>query len=258
MKADFGAVAEDYARHRAGFPDSLFERLAGFGIGRPEHAVLDLGTGTGSLARGFAKRGCRVVGLDRAEPLLEQARELDAREGRERRVPGRPGRGDGAAGGLLRPGDRRPVLALVRSSARAAAEAARLLRADGHLVIAHFDWLPLTGNVVRATEALIEKHNPEWSFGWGSGVHPRWLRDLGEAGYRELETFSYDVAVPYGAEAWRGRIRASAGVGGSLSAEAVERFDAELAALLAQDASETVLEIPHRVFAVVAKPPVRR
>ncbi|MFI5352650.1 MAG: SAM-dependent methyltransferase, partial [Candidatus Binatales bacterium] len=64
MKIDFGKTACDYALYRAGFPDVLFERLAGFGIGRRGERILDLGTGTGTLGRGFARRGCDVTGLD--------------------------------------------------------------------------------------------------------------------------------------------------------------------------------------------------
>jgi hypothetical protein len=33
MSTNFGAAAGDYARFRAGFPDSLFDRLAALGIG---------------------------------------------------------------------------------------------------------------------------------------------------------------------------------------------------------------------------------
>ena len=51
--------------------------------------------------------------------------------------------------------------------------------------------------MVRATEELIEKHNPAWRLGNLNGVHPRWLRDLGEAGFRDIESFSYDVDVAY-------------------------------------------------------------
>jgi hypothetical protein len=51
MKPDFGATSEDYARHRAGFPNSLFERLAEHGIGSRGQCIADLGTGTGTLAR---------------------------------------------------------------------------------------------------------------------------------------------------------------------------------------------------------------
>ncbi len=83
MKVDFGRTAADYARHRAGFPEELFERLAGRGIGRPGQRILDLGSGTGSLARGFARRGSRVTALDISEDLLAQARALAAEEGVE-------------------------------------------------------------------------------------------------------------------------------------------------------------------------------
>ncbi len=254
MTPDFGATANDYARHRAGFPDSLFERLASFGLGRPGQAVLDLGTGTGSLGRGFARRGCKVVGLDPAQPLLAKARELDDQEGL--RSEYRVGRAEDS--GLS--GSAFDIVAAGQcwhwfDRARAAVEAARLLRPAGRLLIAHFDWIPLPGNLVRATEELIERHNPDWRMGWGSGMHPAWLRDLGEANFRELETFSYDQEVPYSPEAWRGRIRASAGVGGSLSPAAVEKFDAELAAILDRNCPGPILQIPHRVFAVIARPP---
>ena len=49
MQVDFGRTAADYARHRAGFPEELFERLVARGIGRAGQRVLDLGSGTGSL-----------------------------------------------------------------------------------------------------------------------------------------------------------------------------------------------------------------
>ena len=78
MEVDFGKTAADYATHRAGFPAVLFERLGALGIGLPGQRILDLGTGTGSLARGFARRGAAVTGLDPSAALLAQARRLDA------------------------------------------------------------------------------------------------------------------------------------------------------------------------------------
>ncbi len=74
MQIDFGKTAQDYGRYRAGFPPPLFERLATFGIGVPGQRILDLGTGTGTLARGFALRGCQVTGLDPSVPLTEEAK----------------------------------------------------------------------------------------------------------------------------------------------------------------------------------------
>ena len=87
------------------------------------------------------------------------------------------------------------------------------------------------------------------------GLYPQWLRDLGEAGFTDIQSFSFDVDVPYSSEAWRGRIRASAGVGASLSPAQVEKFDAELRQLLEerfQASDKTILKVPHPTFAVIA------
>ncbi|MGA8099295.1 MAG: class I SAM-dependent methyltransferase, partial [Candidatus Cybelea sp.] len=81
MHVDFGKTAGDYGRHRAGFPDAFCDRVFAMKAVRANDRVLDLGTGTGTLARGFALRGCDVVGLDRSAALLERARELDSRAG---------------------------------------------------------------------------------------------------------------------------------------------------------------------------------
>ncbi|PYR34277.1 MAG: hypothetical protein DMF89_25625 [Acidobacteria bacterium] len=39
--------------------------------------LLDLGTGTGALARRFAANGCHVVGVDISRPSLIQAKQQD-------------------------------------------------------------------------------------------------------------------------------------------------------------------------------------
>ena len=83
FRPDFGLTARDYGRHRAGFPPQLVSHLYRHGIAFPGQDVLDVGTGTGALARLCAQAGARVTGLDPAGPLLEQARELDREAGVE-------------------------------------------------------------------------------------------------------------------------------------------------------------------------------
>jgi SAM-dependent methyltransferase len=251
---EFGAAAEDYRKYRAGFPDSLFERLAGVGIGLPGQKIVDLGTGTGSLARGFARRGCRVIGIDPDVRLLAQARELDAEAGVE--IDYRQGRAEDTA----LPAGSQDVVSAGQcwhwfDRPAAAREVARILRPDGLIAIAHFDWLPLAANAVEATERLIEAHNPDWHLGGGLGLYPQWLRDLGEAGFASVETFSYDLDVPYTPESWRGRVRASAGIGGTLAEAEVALFDRDLESLLAKDFPDEILGVPHRVFALIATRP---
>ena len=79
--ADFGKTAEDYARHRAGYPDWLFERLMRRGLARPGMRALDLATGTGYLGRGLAQRGLIVTGLDVSPEMIAAAKALDAAQG---------------------------------------------------------------------------------------------------------------------------------------------------------------------------------
>ncbi|MEZ4682330.1 MAG: methyltransferase domain-containing protein [Caldilineaceae bacterium] len=251
---EFGRTANDYSRYRAGFPPSLFERLAAHGIGLAGQQIVDLGTGTGTLARGFAARGCQVIGIDPDAAMLHAARELAAST--QLTIDFRVGRAEATALAA----QSADVVSAGQcwhwfDRAAAAREVARILRPNGKVVIAHFDWLPLQGNVVAATEALIEEHNPAWRLGGGAGLYPQWLRDLGEAGFQEIVSFSYDMAVPYTHEAWRGRIRASAGVGASLPPDAVQRFDEALVALLQTMHPAPMMDIPHRIFAVIATSP---
>lgn len=248
---NFGKAAADYSTFRAGFPESIFDRLFEFNVGLPKHTVIDLGTGTGTLARGFALRGCKVFGVDPDPRMIDAARELD--DNVEVRIEYLEAKAEST--GL--DGDIADVVTAGQcwhwfDRPRAIAEVMRLLKPGGKLVIASFDWLPLTGNVVEATEALILRYNPEWHLSGGAGMYPQWLPGLGEAGFRDIQTFSYDTDAQYTPEAWRGRIRASAGVT-ALDADSVLRFDADLIALLSTRFPSSVLAVPHRVFAIIAE-----
>lgn len=252
MQVDFGRTSEDYARHRAGFPASLFDRLARHAAGLAGQQLLDLGTGTGTLARGLAGRGCAVTAVDVAAEQLEQARRLDEKAGVQISYRVAPAEATGlqdASFDVVTAGQcwhwfDRP---------RAAAEVRRLLRPGGVLVIAHYDWLPLAGNVVELTERLIVQHNPAWRFGGGTGIYPQWFRDVADAGFVKIESFTYDEPAVYSHAGWRGRVRASAPIGGSLPADDVARFDADLAAALASQFPDEPLRVPHRVFALICR-----
>ncbi|HET7143063.1 MAG TPA: class I SAM-dependent methyltransferase [Anaerolineales bacterium] len=263
MNVNFGLTADDYAKHRAGFPDELFERVFSQGIVKAGYSLVDLGTGTGTLARGFAQRGCKVIGLDISAQLLEQAKDLSEQAGLS--IDFRFAKAEET--GL--PDDTFDVVSAGQcwhwfDRQAAATEVRRILKPNGRVVIAHFDWLPLKDNIVDATEKLIQKYNPKWyeTSANGFGLYPEWLRDIGEADFLDIQTFSFDLDVPYSHEAWRGRIRASAGVGASLSDEQVGKFDLELKSMLeAQEqlglgkvaGLHPVLKFPHRVFVVHAR-----
>ncbi|MFQ5499284.1 MAG: class I SAM-dependent methyltransferase [Candidatus Zixiibacteriota bacterium] len=252
MPVDFGKTAEDYSQHRAGFPDELFERLPSYGVGIKGQKLLDLGCGTGTLAHGFARRGCEVTAIDRSAEMIAQAKCLGEQYGVaiEYRVTTaeEPGFDDDSfdvitAGQCWHWFDR----------SRAAEQTFRMLVNGGSLAICHFDWLPLPGNVVEATERLIMAHNTGWKMHGSPGIYPLWPRDIQIAGFARIETFSFDVDVPYTHAAWRGRVRASSGIAASLNEKQVAVFDTEHAAMLAERFPGNPLAVPHRVFAAIGR-----
>lgn len=256
---NFGLTSDDYATHRADFPDSVFERAQRFGIGTKDQRIVDLGTGTGALGRIFAKRGAAVTGVDISAEMLAKARELAERNS----LPYTCHRAPAEETGL--PAQAFDVVMAGQcwhwfDRPRAAREALRLLVPQGKLFLAHFDWIPAPGNVVEATESLIERFNPAQPkphirFAQATGIYALWTFDLTAAGFRSIETFSYDVDVPYTHVGWRGRIRASQGVGAMLSSSDVAAFDAAHEEILAKHFPDTILQVPHRVFGLVCQAP---
>lgn len=244
---DFGRTALDYERHRPGFPDSFFDRIAAAGWITPGQRALDLGTGTGSLAIGFAARGLKVTGLDIAQELLEIASDTAVDRGLDIRFV----TGKAEATGL-QPASFDLIAAgqcwWWFDSDRTIEEATGILAPGGRLLICNFSYLPLPRNVAQRTEALILEHNPGWPKAGWRGVHPEQVRALDRGGFREVESFSYTMGVPFSHESWRGRIRTCNGVGSALSDEQVATFDRELAQLLVEEFPGP-LTVPHRIFA---------
>ncbi len=254
MCVDFGRTASDYSRYRLGFPEEFFEHVHALGLIPVGTRLLDVGSGTGTIARGMAGRGCRCYALDISPQLLKRARQLDAAANVDTTY-------------LVASAEKSALAAASFDvvcagqcwhwfdGIKAAKEIRRILVSRGSIIIAHFDWLPLAGNVVTATEALISRYNPAWKLGGGNGVYPLWLEHLSAAGFVQLETFTFDLDVSYGHEAWRGRIRASAGVGASLDAEQIRHFDNDLKDILHRSFPSNPLDVPHRVFVVIGKKP---
>jgi SAM-dependent methyltransferase len=68
--ASFGSVAEEYDRLRPSYPAVFIDELVGF---TPSH-VVDVGCGTGRVARALIARGLRVLGVEPDEEMAAVAR----------------------------------------------------------------------------------------------------------------------------------------------------------------------------------------
>ena len=249
----FGTAASDYARYRKGFPPETLDRLEVHGIGMSGQHILDLGCGTGTIARQMAARGCTVVGLDVDPRMLEAAGEMALADGVEVDWVEAPAESTGLADGSFD--------SIVAGQSwhwfnqdEAITEVGRLLAPDGRFAVCGFDWLPLPDTVPGATEALIQVYNPAWDLGGIRNYEPSLLPLLDRVDFKVVVTFRFDLDVVYEEPAWRRRIAASAGIVNLPPGEAAT-FDRDLAEMLAERFPGTEVHTPHRVWAIVATPP---
>lgn len=226
---NWGRTSTDYARFRQGYPGSFFDTLSSLGVGCPTQEILDLGTGTGVLARAFAARGASVVGVDISAEQIEQARKLAASQGvsvefhamAAEQIDYPPATFDVvSAGQSWLYFDRAVLVPKVLS----------ILRKRGRLVLTSLLWLPKLDETAHITEELVLKYNPDWS---GAGYDrpnpvPSWSRE-----HFDVQSFcQLREPIQFTREQWRGRIRACRGIGASLSPRKIAEFDSELASLL--------------------------
>lgn len=243
---DWSSTSADYAEYRPDPPESFFARLRTLGVGLPGQRILDLGTGTGALARTFATQGARVAGTDIAEGQIEAARELALKQGLEIQFETAPSEE------IPFPDSSFDVVTanqcwLYFDLQRTIPEVLRVLDEGGTLVTSHFTFLPRLDPIVRASEELVLEHNPKWSGAdWDGHIpaHPKWSR----SDFVMRAMFFYDEAIPFTRESWRGRIRALRGIGATSSTKEVAVFDRDHERLLAESVPEA-FTILHRLDA---------
>jgi SAM-dependent methyltransferase len=247
---DYGRAAEDYGAYRQGFPAEFFTRLQKLKVGLAGQRVLDLGTGTGLVAREFARRGCLVTGADFSARLLAVAERVNKGEvvrPRYLRLRAESTKLPNASFDVVSAGTAWHLFNRIV----AAREARRLLRPGGHLVIAHLDWHPAAGSVAAATLRLMARYGPE-RVAPVTFLYPTWAEELMAAGFSNWEVFGFTCTLNYTPEAWRGRVRASKRGAASMDKSELGKFDASLGRMLTRRFPGPVLAVEHRVFAVVA------
>lgn len=248
--ADWGKTSADYAAHRPGPPPSFYEQLNSHGIGLPDQTVMDLGTGTGVLARELAALGSIVSASDVSAGQVDMARELAEADGLK--ISWSVGTGSS----IDAPDNSFDVVTALQcwwyfDHAKAIDEINRVLKPGGKLAICSFSFLPREDDVVAASEAMVLKHNPAWSGADWNGVVPIFGDTMPSEKYL-IDKFVYDEDIPFTQEGWRGRMRALRGIGASLSETQVAAFDAEHKAMLDKLAGDR-FTIKHRIDAHIYK-----
>ena len=220
-------------------------------IGLAGQRLLDLGTGTGLLAREFARRGCLVTGVDFSARLLAVAERANAGEvvrPRYLRVRAEATKLPSASFDVAAAGTSWHLF----NRAAAAREARRVLVPGGRLVIAHLDWHIAPGTIAAATLRLMERYGPG-ALAASTFVYPDWTQELTSAGFSSWEVFGFTIPLQYTPPAWRGRVRASQRGAPPMSAAQLDRFDAARGRMLARQFPGPLLSVQHRVFALAAR-----
>jgi ubiquinone/menaquinone biosynthesis C-methylase UbiE len=234
---DWGKTSADYSIYRTGYPDALFDILGALGVGLPGQRILDLGTGTGALARAFARRGAEVTGVDISASQIAEAKKIAERENLE--VTFFVGKAEDVE-------FENPSFDVVTAgqawiyfdASRVIPKVLKVLANDGRLALTHVQWLPQKDEIAAKTEDLILKYNPDWTgAGYKGDIRPI-LKSVKDD--FDLKTFHVmNEPIEFTRESWRGRIRACWGIGATLSSEEIARFDAEHQNLLERIAPET-------------------
>ena len=81
---DFGRTSANYAIYRDIYPQSMYDKLISFGIGRGGQRILDLGSGTAILPINLYQTGAHFTATDISEKQIEFGRKIASDRGMER------------------------------------------------------------------------------------------------------------------------------------------------------------------------------
>ncbi|WP_316638081.1 class I SAM-dependent methyltransferase [uncultured Ruminococcus sp.] len=241
---DFGKTAENYARFRDIYPESMYEKLIERGIGKEGQQILDLGSGTAILPMNLYHTGAYFTATDIAENQITVGRELARQKGMERIAfkvcPAEDTGFDDHAFDAVTAVQCFPYF----DADGAAAEIFRVLKPQGLFCKILMDWLPREDAVVAEMIALVQAYNPAWN-PEGFREYDYHFPDWAQGRFDSEAVISYDEALAFTKEAWLGRALTCRGVGASLPPEKVREFEAEYRRILARYGEPLYLK--HRI-----------
>lgn len=225
---DFGKTSVDYAKYRDIYPPIFYEKIADRGLCKSGQAVLDIGTGTGVLPRNMYSYGAKWIGTDISENQIAQAKILSVGMDIEYYTV--------SAEKLDFEDNTFDVITACQcywyfQHEQTAPLFYNLLKDNGHLLFLRMDWLPIEDEIANASERLVLKYNPAWS-GAGNIMMPIDIPDCYLRYFEVMHHDEYKVSVPFTRETWHGRMKSCRGIGASLSAVEIEKWEQEHIAML--------------------------
>lgn len=228
---DFGRTSVNYSMYRDIYPDSMYQKLIGFGIGNSGQKILDLGSGTAVLPINLANTGAQFTATDISPKQIEYGKRLV----KSKNINNISFKVCSAENTGFKNGSFDVVTAVqcfhYFDADKAAAEIKRVLKPNGRFCKIFMDWLPYEDDKIAEMESLVLKYNPKWSgkdFRYYEYSYPEWAK-----GRFEIETIhSYNANIEFTKQAWLGRILTCRGVGASLDDSRLKEFEAEYIEML--------------------------
>jgi 2-polyprenyl-3-methyl-5-hydroxy-6-metoxy-1,4-benzoquinol methylase len=246
MNIDWGKTSEDYAKYRPGPPQSFYKKLSALDVGLNKQKILDIGTGTGVIAREFAKQGCEVTGTDISKEQINMARSLAEKDNLEINFL------VSSSEEINFPKNSFDVIIANQCFLYFDVEKVKpifekILKPNGVLVLSHFSWMPFLDKVAKKSEELILDYNPNWTaHSYKGDIRPKYPKLESHFHYKGF--FVYDEGIPFTKDSWLGRIRACRGVGASMDLETVQKFNHAHKKLL-DEITDEEFNIIHRLDA---------
>ena len=241
---DFGKTSEQYVRFRDIYPESMYDRLVEWGIGKEGQHILDLGSGTAILPMNLYRTGAIFTATDIAENQVAVGKALARQRGMERIsfkvCPAEVTGFDDSTFDAVTAVQCFPYF----DAEQAAAEIFRVLKPKGLFCKILMDWLPKEDDVIAGMIALVQEYNPAWDpegFNEYEYCFPDWAQDR----FVSEAVISYEEALVFTKEAWLGRVLTCRGVGASLPPEKVKEFEAQYRRILAR--YDEPLYLKHRI-----------
>jgi len=256
MKINFGNVSNDYAKYRDHMPEMLFEQLKERGIRFNDLNVIELGSGTGIVARDLARNGANVTGIEPSRELIGEAVSIDKLAGVDK-----ISYIEAYAEDFTLPG-KYPIFIAVRAwhwfnRIDVLRNIKKYIESNGLLLIINSIFKP-ESEVAQITFEVLKDNNIELKPSGANADHNErrngfpvsWFDEWNHNSFQIEYEWEYDYELDFSHDEWCGKIRSVSWLA-NIEAEKRTKISNELLTQLSKQAP--VLRIPHQYSVVILR-----